>query len=211
MSVTRRDAVLSTLALTATAMIPDSPMPDLPKSPHGVQPTQSPLVSLGDYEQAARARIPRVAWEYIESGAADEITVGWNKEAYRKIRLLPRQLNDVSHVDTRIRLLSHDLPHPILLAPTAAHILAHPDGEIATARGAKLSGAGMVLSTYTSVAVEKVAAEQPPLFWFQLYVQEKGFTQSLIQRAAAAGVNAICVTIDTPNSGPRNRQERAGT
>src|ERR1041385_8162847 len=101
MSVSRRDAVLSTLALTATAMIPDSPA--------GAQPAQvavpqspSVLLSLDDYEQAARTRIPHVAWEYIEGGAADEITVGWNREAYRKLRLLPRQLNDVSHIDTSV-------------------------------------------------------------------------------------------------------------
>lgn len=209
MSVTRRDAVLSTLALTATAMIPDAPAVALPTHPSAPQTTPA-LLSLDDYEHAARGRIPTVAWEYIEGGAADEITVGWNREAYRKIRLLPRQLNDVSHVDTNVRLLGHDLPHPILLAPTAAHVLAHPDGEVATARGARLAGAGMVLSTYTSVVVETVAAEKPPLFWFQLYVQEKGFTQALIQRVAAAGCNAICVTIDTPNSGARNRQDRSG-
>ena len=210
MSVTRRDALLSTLALTATVMLPEASTAEPPMALHPGQQTPPSLLNLDDYEQAARGRIPRVAWEYIEGGAADEITVGWNREAYRKIRLLPRQLNDVGHVDTSVRLLSHELPHPILLAPTAAHRLAHPDGEVATARGARLSGAGMVLSTYTSVPVEAVAAEKPPLLWFQLYVQEKGFTQSLIQRAAAAGCTAVCVTIDTPNSGTRNRQDRSG-
>lgn len=209
MSVTRRDAVLSTLALTATAMLPESSTPNHPTAPRGAQPS-SPLVSVEDYEHAARSRILKVAWEYIEGGAADEITVGWNREAYRKIRLLPRQLNDVSHIDMSVRLLGHELPHPIVLAPTAVHKLAHPDGEVATARGARLCGAGMVLSTYTSVPVETVAVEKPPLFWFQLYVQEKGFTQALIQRAAAAGCTAICVTIDTPVSGARYRQTRAG-
>jgi 4-hydroxymandelate oxidase len=167
-------------------------------------------VSLDDYEQAARARMPAVAWEYIEGGAADGITVGWNREAYAKIRLLPRHLNDFSQVDTRLRLLGHEIAHPILLAPIAAHTLVHPDGEVATARGARLADAGMVLSTYTSIPVETVAAEKPPLFWFQLYVQEKAFTQALIQRVAASGASAICVTIDTPVSGARHRQDRAG-
>jgi 4-hydroxymandelate oxidase len=210
MSVTRRDAVLSTLALTAAALLPESSAPQQSPAPLALQAPPPSLLTLDDYEQVARGRIPSVAWEYIEGGAADEITVGWNREAYRKIRLLPRQLNDVSHIDMSVRLLGHELPHPVLLAPTAAHKLAHPDGEVATARGARMAGAGMVLSTYTSVAVETVAAEKPSLFWFQLYVQEKGFTQALIQRAAAAGCTALCVTIDTPLSGVRNRQDRAG-
>jgi 4-hydroxymandelate oxidase len=185
-------------------------MSDRPTAPHSEQPSPSPLVSLDDYEQAARARMPAVAWEYIEGGAGDGITVGWNREAYRKIRLLPRHLNDISQVDTRVRLLGHEIAHPILLAPIAAHTLVHPDGEVATARGARLGGAGMVLSTYTTIPVETVAAEKPPLFWFQLYVQEKAFTQALIQRVAASGASAICVTIDTPVSGARHRQDRAG-
>src|SRR3954471_11739264 len=115
MSVTRRDAVLSTLALTASAMIPESKASGQAAAltPQGAA---TPLLSADDYERAARSKIPFVAWEYIEGGAADEITVGWNKEAYRRIRLLPRQLHDVSRLDTRVRLLGQELPHPILLA-----------------------------------------------------------------------------------------------
>ena len=213
MTVSRREAVLSTLALTATAMLPDKAMagqlrPEEARSM--TEPSAELLVSLDDYEQAARAKIPAVNWEYIEGGAADEITVRWNRDAYRSIRLVPRQLNDVSKIDTRVRLLGHELAHPILLAPTASHILAHAEAEIGTARGARDASAGMVLSTYTSVPVEQVAAVKPPLLWFQLYVQEKGFTTELIKRVAAAGCSALAVTVDTPNSGARNRQARAG-
>ncbi len=168
------------------------------------------LLNLADYEQAARGKIDPVSWEYIEGGAADEISVRWNKEAYRDIKLVPRQLNDVSRIDTRVRLLGHDLAHPILLAPTACHKLAHADGELATAKGARDANAGMVLSSYSTVPVEQVAAVKPPVFWFQLYVQDRQYTIDLIKRAAAAGCSALCVTIDTPNGGPRNRQERAG-
>lgn len=217
MTVSRRDAVLSTLALTATAMLPDRAAAQLQQGADAITPfaaapaAEAPtLVSLDDYEQAARAKLPAVNWEYIEGGAADEITVRWNREAYRAIKLLPRQLRDVSVLDTRVTLIGQELAHPIVLAPTASHMLAHPEGEVATARGARDSNAGMVLSTYTTVPVEKVAAVGPPLFWFQLYVQERAYTVDLIERAAAAGCKAICVTIDTPNSGARNRQARAG-
>ena len=214
MTVSRRDAVLSTLALTATAMLPEKAAAQMQLQRAATGPAPEPaapgLLTLGDYEQAAREKIPAASWEYIEGGAADEITVRWNKEAYRSIRLLPRQLQDVSAIDTRVRLLGHELAHPILLAPTASHTLSHPEGEIATARGARDAKAGMVLSTYSTVPVEKVAAVKPPLFWFQLYVQERGYTTELVKRAAAAGCTALCVTVDTPNSGARNRQERSG-
>src|SRR6267378_6977145 len=125
MTVSRRDAVLSTLALTASSMLTDRAAPerDVHAHPNHARVDEK-LLNLDDYEQAARAKIPAVAWEYIEGGAADEITVRWNREAYRAIRLLPRQLNDVGTLDTRVTLLGHELAHPILLAPTASHRLA---------------------------------------------------------------------------------------
>lgn len=212
MNVTRRDALLSTFALTASTMIKEgAPLESQPAAERSVAASApGALLNLEDYETAARARMAPMAWEYVDSGAADEITVRWNRDAYRSIRLVPRQLNDVSKIDTRVRLLGHDLAHPILLAPTAAHILANPGAEVATARGARAANAGMVLSSYSSMPVESVAAVKPPLLWFQLYVQEKTYTQELIRRVAAAGCTALCVTIDNPNGGARNRQERAG-
>jgi 4-hydroxymandelate oxidase len=207
----RREAVKSALAMGASALVPEpaTSAPSVPDEPPGAGGPDAPL-SLADFERAARERMDRVAWEYLASGAADEVTLGWNVEAYRAIRLLPRQLRDVRAIDLRVRLLGHELPHPILLAPTACHRLAHPDGELATARGARASGAGMVLSSYSTVPVEQVAAERPSPFWFQLYVQERAYTEALVRRAVAAGATAIVVTIDTPNSGARNRQDRAG-
>lgn len=214
MSVSRRDAVLSTLAITASAMLPEKAAQAQAVDEHaiatGVNIAAGSLLSLDEYEEAARTKVDPVSWEYIEGGAADEITVRWNREAYRDIKLVPRQLNDVSKIDTRLRLLGHDLAHPILLAPTACHKLAHAEGEIATAKGARDANAGMVLSSYSTVPVEQVAVVKPPLFWFQLYVQDRPYTVDLIKRAAAAGCSAMCVTIDTPIGGPRNRQERAG-
>src|SRR4051812_48592648 len=126
------------------------------------------LVTLDDYEQAARACIPPTAWEYIQSGAGDELTLRWNREAYGEIRLSPRVLNDVHQIDLRVEILSQRLAHPILLAPLAAQVVAHPDGEIESARGAREAKAGMVLSSYTSKPVEDVAAVGVSPLWFQL-------------------------------------------
>ena len=97
------------------------------------------------------------AWEFISSGAGDEHTVRWNEEAYVRLRLRQRALEDVSRLDTRVRLLGREWPHPILLAPTSNHTLVHPDGEVATARGAGAAGATMVVSSFADKPLEEIA------------------------------------------------------
>jgi 4-hydroxymandelate oxidase len=210
--VTRREALLSGLALGASTMVHTSASAAVAVGDGAPRPNTAPgpLLTVADYERAAQERINTVVWEYIASGAADEITIGWNVKAYQSLPLIPRQLRDVSNIDVGLTLLGHRLAHPILLAPTACHKLVHPDGELGTARGCRAAKAGMVLSSYTTIPVEQVAAEKPPLFWFQLYVQDRPYTEDLIRRAVAAGATAIAVTVDTPVSGARNRQERSG-
>jgi 4-hydroxymandelate oxidase len=171
--------------------------------------TAAGLVTLDDYERAAQERIAPAAWEYIHSGAADEHTLRWNREAFARIMLSPRVLNDVSRIDTGVSVLGCDLAHPIMLAPIAAHVLAHPEGEVATARGARAAGAGMILSSYTSRRIEDVVAAAPSPLWFQLYVQERAATRDLVSRVADAGCSALCITVDTPTSGARDRQARS--
>jgi 4-hydroxymandelate oxidase len=212
MSISRRHALKSGVALGASVMIDRTAGAGVVshQARQSAATSAAPLLTLEDYEQAARARVDPVAWEYIASGAADEISLRWNVEAYRSTRLVPRQLRDVSSLDTSVTLSGTRLAHPILLAPTACHKLAHPDGEVGTARGARAAAAGMVLSSYSTVPVEQVAAEKPPLFWFQLYVQDRAYTERLLRRVVAAGAKAIAVTVDTPVGGPRNRQERSG-
>ena len=167
-------------------------------------------VSLSDFEGVAEKRMTHNAWEYINSGAADQITLRWNREAFDKLRLNPRVLRDVSQVDTRVKVLGHALDFPILLAPTALHKLAHPEGEIATVKGAGAAGALMALSTMSSTVLEDVAKAATGPLWFQLYVQkDRGFTAELVERAERAGYKALVVTVDTPVEGARNRQERA--
>lgn len=167
------------------------------------------LVSLFDFESAAERRISRMVWEYY-SGVADEITLRWNREAYDRLRLRPRVLVDVSKIDTRTRLFGQELAHPILLAPAADHRMIHPDGEAATARGAGSTNTIFVLSSFTNTCVEDVARHASAPLWFQLYVQrDREFTRDVVQRAAAAGCKALCVTVDTPTFGARNRQARA--
>jgi 4-hydroxymandelate oxidase len=148
-------------------------------------------------------------WEYL-SGVADEITLRWNRQAYDRLRLRPKVLVDVSKLDTRINLLGQELPHPIMLAPTADHRMVHPEGELDTARGAGSANTIFVVSSFTNTPIEDVAKNASAPLWFQMYIQrDRAFTRDVAQRVEAAGCKALCVTVDSPTFGARNRQARA--
>jgi 4-hydroxymandelate oxidase len=170
-------------------------------------------VNLHEYEPLARAKLGDMAWDYMAGGGGDELTLRWNRERLNATQLLPRVLHDVSAVDTRLDLLGVSLPFPVLLAPTGFQKLFHPEGELATARGAAAAGALYTLSTPATTSLEDVAgvAGHPggsPL-WFQLYVQrDRDFTLALVKRAEAHGYRAIVLTADTPVLGARDREQR---
>ena len=175
-----------------------------------VTPATLEPICLADYEPLAKAKMSVAAWEYVNAAAADETTDRWNKEAYQKIRLKPRVLMDAAGLDTRTTLFGDEHAFPILLAPTSSQTLTHPEGELATARGAGVAGAAMVLSSFSSFSLEDVAAVAKTPLWFQLYAQtDHGFTGDLVRRAEASGYRAICLTVDTPITGARNRETRA--
>ncbi len=167
-------------------------------------------LSLFDFESLARNHISHGAWDRVQGGAADELTVRWNHEAYERIRLRPSVLVDVSKLDTRVKLFGQELPFPILLAPTGAQGFVHPDGDLATARGAGAAHATLVISGSASMRVEEIANAATGPVWFQLYVQrDRGFTRDVVQRAEAAGCLALCVSVDSPTHGVRNREQRS--
>jgi 4-hydroxymandelate oxidase len=174
------------------------------------------VVTLEDHEAHARTQLDDNAWAYFSGGAGDEITVHANRSAWSERLLQPRVLQALAGGHTRIELLGRTLAHPIFLAPVAFQRLAHPHGEMGSAYAAAAQGAGMVLSTQSSVPLEDVAqaiAGEPqrgPL-WFQLYIQhDRGFTHELVQRAERAGYEALVLTVDAPTSGARDRERRAG-
>ena len=167
-------------------------------------------VNIAEYEPLARERVEPTAWDYISGGANDEISLTRNVAAFRRISLLPRVLVDVTTVDTSVRLLGHTLPTPILIAPTGFQTLAHPDGELATARAATAAGTVMVLSTMSAYTIEEISAAAAGIKWFQLYCyRNRSVTQRLVERAEAAGHEAICVTVDVPRVGRRERDLRS--
>jgi len=165
--------------------------------------------SIPRLESLARRALPASAWDYLAGGAAEEHTLRANVERWSGIALAPRCLVDVSRIDTSLDLLGSRLAHPILLAPTAAHRLYHPDAEHETARGAGAGEALWVQSTSATIAVEEAATFIEGPWWFQLYVQrDRAFTQTLVARAVRAGASAIVVTVDTPVLGARDRDRR---
>ncbi len=175
------------------------------------------MLNLFDFERAAGACMTPEAHAYIAGAAADEITLRWNREALDRIALRPRVLVDVSKIDTRLKLLGEELPHPILLAPAASHHIVHPKGELATAQGAAAAQAVLVVSSAATTSFEDIAraartpSAAPIRLWFQLYVQrDRGFTRALVERVVAHGCRALCLTVDTPVIGIRDREVRAG-
>jgi len=168
-----------------------------------------PLVTLDDYDPCARARLPHMVYEYIAGGAGDEITLRANREAFEQIRLRPRVLVDVSSINTRVTLFGHEIAAPILLAPCAYMKLIHPDGEREAVRGANAAGVSLVASTAASTSFEDMAAVAETPIWFQLYTSsDRGFTRALLDRVQEAGAAVLCVTVDAPVRGLRDRDSR---
>ena len=164
------------------------------------------LVNVFDYEAAARATLPKIAYDYYRSGANDEITLHENHTAYERIKLKPRVLRDISKRDLTTTVLGQTVSMPILVAPTAFHSMAHPEGEVATARAAGKADTIMILSTLATKSIEEVMPEATGPVWFQLYVyKDREATLSLVQRAESAGCSAIALTVDAQIWGRRER------
>src|SRR5262245_43377779 len=148
-------------------------------------------------EQRAQASMTPASFAFCAAGADDEITAAENALAWRRLRLRPRILRDVTAIDTGAAILGTRAATPIMVAPTGRHRLFHDDGEIATARGAAAAGATFVLATNATATIEDVAAQRGNAAqWFQLYLSDRAVAEGLIDRVAAAGFTALVVTAD---------------
>jgi len=126
------------------------------------------FLTIGDFELQAEKYMRPEVWGYVAGGAGDEISLRANTTAFDKIFLRPRVLREVSEVQLKTSLFGLDLPFPILLAPTAYHRTVHPEGELATARGAAIHGIPFVVSTSSTTAVDQISAVSTAPLWFQL-------------------------------------------
>lgn len=166
---------------------------------------------IDDLRTAARRRLPRPVFDYVDGGADEEASLHANREAFRRLRFAPRTLVDVSDPDTSASLPGGSSALPLVLAPTGYSRMMHPAGEQAVARAAARAGLPYTLSTVASTSIEDVARTGHPGLWFQLYIwRDRQLTDDLVRRAHAAGYGVLEVSVDVPVSGHRRRDVRNG-
>jgi isopentenyl diphosphate isomerase/L-lactate dehydrogenase-like FMN-dependent dehydrogenase len=162
-------------------------------------------INVFDFEPVCRVNVPPAHFGYMASGIDDEVTLRANREGFLKFQLRPRRLVDVSKVDMSTDILGVKYDTPIIVAPVGGHRMFHPDGEIATAKGAKAGNHLTILSTATTTGVEDVTAARGAPLWYQLYASNSwDVAKALVQRADKAGCLAVVVTVD--RSGGRNQE-----
>jgi 4-hydroxymandelate oxidase len=167
------------------------------------------LLGVADYRRAAGGKAPKPVLDYFEGGALDEITLRENTAGWERLKLYYRVLAGVKERDLSTTVLGQKISMPICVAPTAFHKLACDEGEIATARAAKKAGTLFILSALSNTAMESVFQGAASPRWFQLYVyKDREITRALVQRAQAAGAEAIVLTVDAPGLGTRERDMR---
>ncbi|KAG0545796.1 hypothetical protein BDA96_02G393000 [Sorghum bicolor] len=166
-------------------------------------------VNVREYQKLAKKALPKMHYDYINGGADDEYTLRENIAAYGRILLRPRVLIDVSKIDMSTSLLGYNMPSPIIVAPTGAHKLANPEGEVATARAAAACNTIMVLSFSSSCRIEEVASSCDAIRFYQLYMcKRRDVSAALVQRAESLGFKALVLTVDRPVLGRREADIR---
>jgi L-lactate dehydrogenase (cytochrome) len=168
-------------------------------------------LNVRDLRKRARAILPAPVLGYLEGGADDEYTLNRNIEAFRDYELIPRYLVDISSVDTRTHVLGVDVDMPLLLSPTGFSRMFHPEAELAVARAAASRGTMYTLSTVATESIESVASACTGPKMFQVYVlKDPGLNFEFIQRCRDANYDALCLTVDVPAGGNRERDLRTG-
>lgn len=166
-------------------------------------------VNLNEYEALARERLTPMVYDYFAGGANDEVTLTENLRAWQRLRLQPRLLADVSQIDAATTVLGQRLSMPVLTAPCSFNGLAHPEGECAVARATAAAGICQIVSMTASTSIEAIAASGRGLRWFQLICfRDREITRDLVRRAEAAQCTALCLTVDQPLQGRRERDLR---
>jgi 4-hydroxymandelate oxidase len=166
------------------------------------------IVSVRDFERLAPNHMTPGNFAYVAGGSGDGQTVRWNEAAFRELHLRLRVIHAQTEPDTRVQIFGRELPHPIMIAP-ARQADIHPEGELATVRGAGECGAVTIISTNATKSIEEVAAAASQPVWYQAYLyKDRERSRDNIQRAEAAGYQAICVTVDSSSNGPRDHEYR---
>jgi len=167
------------------------------------------LVNVADYARAARRKLAKDVSDYYEGGALDEITLRENIASWEKLKLYYHVLAGIGPREINTTVLGQAISMPIVVAPTAFHKLACAEGEVAAAKAARAEKTLFILSSLSNTAMEQVLAVAASPRWFQLYIyKDREITRALVQRAEAAGAEAIVLTVDAPGLGTRERDMR---
>jgi len=169
------------------------------------------LCDVNDYKELARRRVPRMFFQYADSGSWTQSTYHSNEEDFKNILFRQRVAVDMSNRSLSTTLVGQDASMPVALAPIGMLGMQHADGEILAARAAEKAGIPFTLSTMSIASIEDVAAHTEKPFWFQLYVmRDKDFAERIIDRAKAAGCSALVLTLDLQILGQRHNDIRNG-
>jgi L-lactate dehydrogenase (cytochrome) len=170
-----------------------------------------PAINIADLRLAARRRLPKTIFEFVDGGSQDEITLRRNRSDFERWAFMTRVMTDVSARDLSTTVLGTRCALPLILAPTGLAGIVRRQGELAASRAAAKAGLPYCLSTMASCTIEQIAAASPVDRWFQLYVfRDRGITRSMIDRARSSGCKALVLTVDTKVQGPRERDMRNG-
>ncbi len=169
------------------------------------------ITNIEDLRLLAKARVPRMFYDYADSGSWTETTYRSNEEDFRRIKLRQRVAVDISGRSLRSSMIGQEVAMPVALAPTGLTGMQHADGEILAARAAERFGVPFTLSTMSICSIEDIAAQTRAPFWFQLYVmRDRTFIERLIERAGIAGCSALMLTLDLQVLGQRHKDIRNG-
>lgn len=167
--------------------------------------------NINDLCALAKRRLPSPIFHYIDGGADDEVTMRENSSGFGQYRLVPETLRDVSDISLSTKVLGMSQSWPIILSPTGMNRLFHHDAESAVIRAAKNFGTTYSLSTLATTSLEDVAKLTDGPKVFQVYIfKDRGLTQEFVQRCKAANYHALCLTVDMPIAGNRERDKRWG-
>ncbi|MCT8970441.1 alpha-hydroxy acid oxidase [Microbaculum marinisediminis] len=170
-----------------------------------------PVVEIADLERLARRRVPKMFFDYADSGAWTESTYRANSEDFGKIKLRQRVAVDMTNRSLETTMIGQTVAMPVALAPVGLTGMQHADGEILAAKAAAAFGVPFTLSTMSICSLEAVAEATKKPFWFQLYVmRDRDFINALIDRAKAAGCSALVLTLDLQILGQRHKDLRNG-
>lgn len=168
-------------------------------------------ITVEDYRRRAQRALPAPIYDYLAGGADDEWSVSNNESAFNRFQLMPEYLRDISEIDMSATVLGAKLAAPLILAPTGMSRLFHHEKEFGVVRAAHAAGLMYSLSTMSTTSIEDVASASAGANMFQIYIhKDRSLTDEFVDRAKAAKYDALCLTVDTPLAGNRERDQRSG-